>query len=194
MGELRKAEERERTHAGNSSDAGAGFRAGIAAQEDAEEIMRLLLRTAEWFRGRGSTQWQGLLYGEDSHRTVDAIARGDVYAFRKGDAADIAGIVMLLREPSHWDRSLWGEEGHEGAIYLHRLAVERAYAGEGLGERIMRWVESEVRLPGKDRVRLDCLAGNPVLNDFYRRLGYRYAGSGEIANGSYSKYEKPLAR
>ncbi|MBB6672704.1 GNAT family N-acetyltransferase [Cohnella nanjingensis] len=179
---------------GREVEAGIGtaFRADQAKPADADAVMRLLVRTAEWFRSLGSTQWQALLAGEDSHRTVEAISRGDVYVFRPQGEEAIAGMVMLLREPSAWDRELWGAEGHASAVYLHRLAIDRETAGRGLGGRIMRWVETDVRFPGKDRIRLDCLADNPVLNAFYAGLGYMYEGRAENANGSYSKYEKRL--
>lgn len=80
------------------------FEVAAAQPEDTEEVMSLLVGIAEWLKSRGSTQWAGLLEGKDSHNTIDAIRRGDVFVFKQG--LEIAGIVMLLSKPSQWDREL----------------------------------------------------------------------------------------
>lgn len=163
-----------------------------AEPEDTTEIMRLLVNTAEWLLSKGSTQWNGLLRGEDSHNTPEAINRGDVYIFKQDRR--IAGMVMLLTEPSPWDRELWGEQGLDGtAVYLHRLAIDRKFAGQDVGKQIMTWAEDAVptRL-GKRLIRLDCQTGIRKLNDFYSGLGYSYVGESVNASGSFSKYEKKV--
>lgn len=161
-----------------------------AVPDDIPQVTELLVGVAKWLQSRGSTQWQGLLYGDDSHQTAEAIRRGNVFLFKNG--GEVAGMVMLLREPSEWDRELWGDEGHESSIYLHRLAINRAYSGQGLGEAILGWAESGIRFPGKERIRLDCIASNPVLNSFYRKMGYAYAGAAVNPHGEFSKYERRL--
>ncbi|RUS47213.1 GNAT family N-acetyltransferase [Cohnella sp. AR92] len=155
-----------------------------ARPEDASKVMELLVQTAAWLRSTGSTQWSGLLEGVDSHNTVDAVARGDVFVF-EGDG-HLAGMVMLLRQPSQWDKELWGETGHEGSVYLHRLAVSRLYRGRQLGRDMLNWAKNGIRFEGQDRIRLDCIADNPVLNDFYARMGYRHRG---ISESGFCKYE-----
>ncbi|MBT9251445.1 GNAT family N-acetyltransferase [Bacillus halotolerans] len=163
------------------------FHAGLADREDAEQITGLLVRTAEWLRDRGSDQWSGLLEGHDSHDIVGSIESGLVFVFQKDQ--ELAGVVMLLPEPSEWDRTLWGDEGHEESIYLHRLAVSRRFAGNGLGAEILTWTETGVEYPGKKRIRLDCVADNDALHSFYRRMGYEFKGSD--ASG-FHLFEKEL--
>ncbi|MBW7456725.1 GNAT family N-acetyltransferase [Paenibacillus sepulcri] len=159
-----------------------------AKSEDTEDVLQLLVRTAEWLRSKNSTQWSGLLQGEDSHRTPEAIKRGEVYIFMQGEV--LAGMVMLMLKESAWDRELWGEEGHESSVYLHRLNINREAAGTNLGEAIVRWAGSGIHFAGKDRIRLDCIANNPVLNRFYRSCGYEYIGLASNSMGEFSKYEK----
>ncbi|MBP1973189.1 GNAT family N-acetyltransferase [Cohnella thailandensis] len=161
-----------------------------ALPEDAEAVMELLVQTATWLRSTGSAQWSGLLEGNDSHRTSDAVRRGDVFVFE--EEGHLAGMVMLLRQPSDWDRELWGEEGHEGAVYVHRLAVSRLFRGKRLGRDIMEWVKNGIRFEGQDRVRLDCIADNPTLNDFYSRLGFAHCGISDAAGSEFCKYELRL--
>ncbi|KAF1679090.1 GNAT family N-acetyltransferase [Bacillus mexicanus] len=165
-----------------------GIRAYPAEYEDAGSITGLLVRTAEWLRDRGSTQWSGLLEGHDTHNIAGSIEKGHVFVFKKDD--ELAAVVMLLPEPSEWDRKLWGEDGHAGSIYLHRLAVSRRLAGQGLGARVLQWAETGVHFPGKTQIRLDCVADNDALHSFYRRMGYEFMGAD--ASG-YHLFEKELA-
>jgi RimJ/RimL family protein N-acetyltransferase len=164
------------------------FKASRARLEDTEAVKQLLVRTAQWLKSKGSTQWSGLLEGEDYHDIAGAIQRGDVYVFHLGEV--LAGTVILLQQPSSWDRELWGDEGHELSVYLHRLAINRDFGGTDLGTRIMRWAESGIRFPGKDRIRLDCIADNPVLNRFYSGLGYEFTGTTPKGFNLYEKQVK----
>lgn len=163
-----------------------------AEPDDIHEIMRLLVNTAEWLLSKGSTQWNALLRGEDSHNTPEAVNRGDVYLFR--DSRVAAGMVILLPEPNDWDRELWGDRVNEQpAIYVHRLAINREYAGRGIGREMMKWVESAVPTLGRSVIRLDCIESNPVLNAFYSGLGYEWIGTASNANGDLNKYEKRVS-
>lgn len=165
-----------------------GFHAVQAVPGDTEDVISLLVETAEWLQSRGSAQWSALLKGEDSHDTAGAIRRGDVFVFKKG--ADLAGMVILMRQPSPWDVQLWGSEAHaeDGAIYLHRLAIRRKYAQSGLGQSILQWSSSGIQFKDKHTVRLDCGANNATLNAFYARNGYTCVRE----NDGFSIYEKPV--
>ncbi len=153
---------------------GSETKAYLAKQEDTQAASGASGSTAEWLKSTGSTQWSGLLQGEDSHNTPEAIKRGEVYIFMQGSM--LAGMVMLLQRESAWDAELWGEEGHESSIYLHRLNINRAAAGKNLGEQIVRWGRFRNPVCRKRSDWLDCIANNPKLNDFYRRCGYAYKG------------------
>ncbi|MCO4851717.1 GNAT family N-acetyltransferase [Bacillus vallismortis] len=165
-----------------------GICACPAVYEDAESITGLLVRTAEWLRDRGSNQWSGLLEGQDTHDIAGSIENGHVFVFKKDE--ELAAVVMLLPEPSEWDRTLWGDDGHETSIYLHRLAVSRRFAGQGLGGRILHWAETGIDYPEKTRIRLDCVADNDALHSFYRRMGYDFRGAD--ASG-YHLFEKEMS-
>ncbi|PWW33155.1 MULTISPECIES: GNAT family N-acetyltransferase [Paenibacillus] len=164
------------------------FKALQAQPEDTEDVMSLLMETAEWLRSQGSSQWNALLKGEDSHHTAEAIQRGDVFVFKKG--SDVAGMVILMSHPSAWDVHLWGSKAHagDGALYLHRLAIRRKYAQSGLGRAILQWSSSGIQFEDKHIVRLDCGADNATLNAFYTRNGYTFVGETD----GYSTYEKAV--
>lgn len=159
-----------------------------ALPEDTGAVMELLYATAAWLKSKGAGQWDALLEGNDTHDMRGAIIRGDVFTFKKD--AVLAGVVMLLTQASPWDRELWGDEGHEASIYIHRLAVNRNFAGQQLGQAILSWVESGVQFPGKQLIRLDCRGDVSTLNQFYSGMGYTYKG---LTPSGFSKYEKQLS-
>ncbi|WP_195573858.1 GNAT family N-acetyltransferase [Paenibacillus sp. 1001270B_150601_E10] len=159
----------------NQQELPPSFHVQQATSEDTQDILNLLLETAKWLQAQGSSQWSALLEGHDVHGTGDAIARGDVFLFKDGDK--IAGMVILLTEPSAWDMNLWGETGHEESIYVHRLAINREYAGQGLGANILAWVHQGIEIEGKSNVRLDCIESNDALYRFYNSFGMIYRGS-----------------
>nr|WP_261771718.1 GNAT family N-acetyltransferase [Paenibacillus xylanexedens] len=165
-----------------------GFQAVQAQPEDTEEVLSLLAETASWLKSKGSSQWNALLQGEDSHDTPSAIRRGDVFVFKK--EAQIAGMVILMQKPSPWDLKLWGDQAHaeDGALYLHRLAIRRKYARTGLGKSILEWSSRGIQFANKSLVRLDCGADNVTLNTFYAGNGFGYAGK----HDGFSIYEKPV--
>lgn len=159
-----------------------------AQVEDTEEVLSMLVETAEWFQRNGSTQWQDLLKGIDSHRTAEAIEGGDVFVCKA--EGDLAGMIILLEKPSEWDRKLWGLEENEqsDAIYLHRLVVRRKYAKHQLGQAILNWCKQSIHFDGKSKIRLDCLADNAFLRGYYPSLGYSFVGE----KGGYALYELQL--
>lgn len=157
-----------------------------AAPSHAQDVMNLLISVARWLQSKGSTQWSGLLHGNDHHNVTGHIDKGELFMFKDGDA--LAGIVLLMQVPGEWDHGLWGPDGHESVVYLHRLAINRDYAGTGLGADIMRWAEQGVSFPGKDRIRLDCIADNETLNKFYSGMGYTFKGTSPTGFCLYEKY------
>ncbi|AZN42026.1 GNAT family N-acetyltransferase [Paenibacillus albus] len=158
-----------------------------AKPSDAVDVMNLLVETARWLQSKGSTQWSALLSGDDHHNVTGHIEKGELFMFKDGDT--LAGIVLLMQVPGEWDHSLWGPDGHESIVYLHRLAINRNYAKQGLGADIVKWAEEGVSFPGKDRIRLDCIANNETLNKFYSGIGYTYKGT---SPSGFCLYEKAL--
>lgn len=164
--------------------------AAFAKPEDAPAIMELYRITAEWLKSKGSTQWADLLVGIDRHNTAAAIARQEVIFFKQGE--DPAAVVILMLAPSEWDINLWGDDSSNAkAVFLHRMCIHRNFGGIGLGEQVIRWVDSGVAYPAdKELIRLDCIADNPILNAFYRNAGYTRAG----ARNGFNLYEKRLQK
>ena len=81
------------------------------------------------------------------------------------------------------DRETWGDVPDD-AGYVHGLAIRRDFAGTGLGREMLRRAEQMVSLAERTYLRLDCVADNEALNEYYRRAGFVYRGSGPWSGGS----------
>lgn len=64
-----------------------------------------------------------------------------------------------------------GYDGHRGWIYS--LAVLPEYRGRGVGTRLMRHAEQQLKLLGCPKINLQILQSNEAVEAFYRKLGYQ---------------------
>lgn len=143
-----------------------------ASMKEYTLITDLLIESAKWLKAKGSKQWNGILEGKDNHDTKSAIERGDVFYFTKGDA--LVGMCILWNKQSSWDQELWGVDKSDHYFYLHRLAINRHYSGQGIAMEILTEVEKYSKSKGKKEIRLDCIADNKVLNALYQNAGFNF--------------------
>ena len=61
----------------------------------------------------------------------------------------------------------WEETAH-----LALFAVRPSHRNQGLGSRLVRWLEQPARIAGIERVRVEARADNAKAIAFYRRLGF----------------------
>ena len=64
----------------------------------------------------------------------------------------------------------------EPALIVHRLCVDPEVQGQGIGRRLMEFVERYAVRQRFSSVRLDAYSGNPRALALYRQRGYREAG------------------
>jgi GNAT superfamily N-acetyltransferase len=143
-----------------------------AEVSDIPKIKKILHSTALWLNKKGSEQWAGLLRGEDVHNIQEAVERKEVYLVTKEDA--ILGTFALWDNQTPWDIDLWGEEESRKYLYLHRIALESNQHGKNRGKLLLEGAQSIARKSEIRGIRLDCIASNPNLNEFYQANGFDY--------------------
>ena len=67
--------------------------------------------------------------------------------------------------------------GDEDTAHLALLAVHPARRHQGLGARLVAWLEQSARIAGLTRICLEARADNRSAIAFYRRLGYTDTGT-----------------
>jgi GNAT superfamily N-acetyltransferase len=160
----------------------------VAEENDLKKVLDLLVNAAEWLKTKGTTQWDYYLTDLEgnSDEINESIKRRNTYLFEK-EGESVASIT-LEDKPGEWDMDIWGgEAAQENVIYLHRILVNRNYAGLEIGDALMEWAKKNARQHGKSSIRFDCLNSNKGLNHYYQRH-YALKGISEIY-GKHSKYE-----
>jgi ribosomal protein S18 acetylase RimI-like enzyme len=70
--------------------------------------------------------------------------------------------------------------------------VNREYKGQGLGPLLIQTAIEQISQRGKFVVRLDCMAANARLNQYYRDLGFGFVRRWDHENWSANLYEKEI--
>jgi GNAT superfamily N-acetyltransferase len=100
---------------------------------------------------------------------------------------EVVGTITL-----QWsDRMFWGETPQD-AGYIHKLAVRPAYTGRGVGLQLLRWAEKQASVAGRRSLRLNCLASDRGLCDYYEEAGFKHIRNVIEQRGLASLYEKKL--
>lgn len=150
--------------------------------DESEKALSLLRETAEWLKQSGSSQWSDVLDGEDRHGLVDAVRRGEVFFFHN-ELDELVGMVAAWQKATAWDQLLWKNHGlQQDAVYIHRLVVRPMYRGQAYGEQLLIALKSKFKA-SRTEIRLDCLASNAKLLQFYKNNGFKSVGRASDLNG-----------
>lgn len=152
-----------------------------ARPADLDTVVSMLEEAARWMARRGIEGWTP--DGFSRERIAVLIRNSEMYlAVLDGRPA---GTFAL-----QWsDRETWGDVPDD-AGYVHGLAIRREFAGEGLGREMLRRAEQMVSRAERGYLRLDCVADNEALNEYYRRAGFAYRGSSVVRGLAVALYEK----
>ncbi|QKY71162.1 GNAT family N-acetyltransferase [Lentibacillus sp. CBA3610] len=158
-----------------------------ADESDAHSIIRILRDAAGWLIEKGIHQWDVYLTDEAAAEINKDITKGTTYIVEDSQFNAIA-TFNLSKEQNDLDKSVWGNRD-DNALYLHRLAIDKHYRHLNLGRELLNWILANA---AGSVLRLDCIADNPRLNQFYRDTGFTFVGYAEAKSIMFSKYEKPV--
>ena len=143
----------------------------IMPAEDADlpRLLKFRQDTSVWLSGQGIDQWAKPFPAE---HILASIRAGQVFMIKESASADAAATVTLDQEA---DERLWTpDERSQLARYVHKLTVDRQYAGTGLGARILDWAGHQAARAGAEWLRLDAWTTNPALHEYYLRQGFTH--------------------
>jgi ribosomal protein S18 acetylase RimI-like enzyme len=152
-----------------------------ARLEDLDTVVSMLEEAARWMVRREIEGWTP--DGFSRERIAVLMESGEMYlAVLDGRPA---GTFAL-----QWsDRETWGDVPDD-AGYVHGLAIRREFAGTGLGREMLGRAEQMVSRSEREFLRLDCVADNETLNEYYRRAGFTRRGSAVVRGLAVTLYEK----
>lgn len=153
----------------------ASLRVVPAQADDLDRYIDLLEEVADWLSKRGITQWRPGSFRQSTVFYADSIAQGEVQLAFTGE--ELAGTLrLLLREPI-----VWPDITADDAVYVYSLAVRRRWADQQLGRRLLDWAGQQAVELGRRWVRLDCMADNIFLRNYYAQAGFMDRGEVDAA-------------
>src|SRR5207248_10095027 len=87
--------------------------------------------------------------------------------------ADVNGRIAGAMRFQLEDRLFWPDLDGGDSAFVHRLAVRRVYAGQGISSVLLRRAVDRARSLGKRYLRLDCDAERTRLRALYERFGFQ---------------------
>ncbi len=156
-----------------------------ARPKELEVVVSIFEEAGQWLQARGIDQWPSQVPERMRAHLAQQITRGEIY------------LAWLHRQPVgtltlQWsDPHIWGEQLPD-AGYVHGLAIRRAVAGRGIGRRMLDWAATQVIAANRPYLRLDCLATNQELCQYYERAGFTRCGHVEHDRWPAQLFQKPL--
>ncbi|HEX9612936.1 MAG TPA: GNAT family N-acetyltransferase [Candidatus Bathyarchaeia archaeon] len=160
------------------------FRVVLAKPEDIDTVLGILDEAASWLQEHSiPSVWKP---GGFSRQTfLEQISRGEVHIGMFGETP--VGTLTL-----EWaDPVFWGEMQPD-AGYVHKLAVRPAHAGQKFGLEMLKWAEDAARKAGKKFLRLNCLAKDRKIREYYEHAGFLYKGDVVGPKGMAANFEKAV--
>jgi GNAT superfamily N-acetyltransferase len=154
----------------------------LATAEEVPFAAAILDEATAYVATKGFDQWP-VPYPQEELRGRQRA--GELLVFELDGA--VAAVFVLQRQ----DVPFWGERPDD-ALYVHKLAVRRSFAGRGVGTQIIEWSLARTREQGRAFLRLDCLRDNPEIRAYYEALGFAERGEVDLGRFVCSLYERAV--
>ena len=161
----------------------------LAALENINEVMRLVIDAKVYMHTTGNYQWDEN-YPLQHHFEND-IKNGDLWLFKSRNT--LAGFICINRvQPVEYSTPHW--KTPEDSLVVHRMVIAREFAGKGVAQRMMLFAEEKAKEVGVSSIRSDTNSKNSIMIHIFDKLGYRFTGNIVLRNKPdlFCCYEKSL--
>jgi ribosomal protein S18 acetylase RimI-like enzyme len=156
-----------------------------ASLADFEIIFEILSENARWLESKNIVQWP-LTWLESKHFEIkESVKQGHFFHVEIDN--EVAAIVELRITPEE----VWGS-GTAPALYIHKFAIRREYSDQGLGRKVLALIAAAGVQQGLKYLRLDCVAHNSKLRQYYRSCGFELIRVVKMAEVNLALYEHEL--
>jgi GNAT superfamily N-acetyltransferase len=170
------------------------LRRASASGHDLETIVRLIEDAADWLRATKDTDQWDQPWPDQAGR--DSRILTDLHRARTWicwDGATPAATITIDRDHNPYWPERWRKDP---AVHVHRLVVDRPYAGVGLGAELLDWAgRTSRRYHGAAWLRVNAWTTNLRLHAYYERQGFALCGlSADHGYPSAAMFHKPTDR
>ena len=152
-----------------------------ADENDILTIEEILLDAVMWMkRSKMQNQWN-----EDCIKwkflSIDYQINNFYIDYENGMPAACIAITDL-------DQKYWPEIPQGKSLYIHKLAVKRAFSGKGISKELIKYAKTLLLKNAVDSLRLDCDLQRKKLRMLYESEGFKY----EATKKSENNYDMAL--
>ena len=140
-----------------------GYVVRRATRSEAPAALRVLREAAQWGISRNLPIWDP---GQLSAASFSAAAVANELVLGYAGDTPVATMLLQSSDPLHWPEATPGS-----ALYLHKVAVRRAWAARGWLSRLVDFAVRDARERRIAHLRLDTIH-RPKLQSMYERLGF----------------------
>jgi GNAT superfamily N-acetyltransferase len=153
-----------------------------ATVNDAPALAATLIEAADWVRRLdGTVMW---VEGELEEHRVRAEAEAGMFVVAEAEGEIIGAIRFQLD-----DQLFWPDIDGRDSAFVHRLAVRRSHAGQGVSSALLQWSVDRARELGKRYLRLDCDADRTRLRELYEGFGFKLHSYRQVGAYYVTRYE-----
>jgi GNAT superfamily N-acetyltransferase len=134
--------------------------------KDIDEIFRLYKIATDFQKTRFSVHWP-----EFDRRLIET----EIYENRQWKLIADDKVACVWATTFN-DPQIWEEKDEEPSIYIHRIATNPEFRGQGLVLQIVEWVKIYADENQKEFVRMDTVGNNPGLINYYTKCGFDFLG------------------
>ncbi len=134
---------------------------------DLQEIILLYKAATEYQKSVAKKFWKGF----DREMIIDDIIEKRQWKIMINDK--IACIFCTTFN----DPLIWLEKNDDPAVYLHRIATNPDFRGQGFMKQIVSWTTDFALKNNKKFIRMDTGSGNDKLNNYYISYGFDFLGT-----------------
>lgn len=157
-----------------------------AHKDELNVVMEILDEAAVWLSAKGIRQWLSPPPKSLWDFVEREIEKDQVFLVRtQPDNYAVATFRLAWT-----DSKLWNDAKEAG--YVYSLATRTRVKGYGVGGIILNWVKAYIKSNNRKYLRLDCIATNPAIRQYYENLGFVYRGQVKQDSYSLALYELPL--
>ena len=150
------------------------YKIEVAREDELEEFHNIIISRCKWLEEKKVNQWKVTSYP----------IKYDINYFRKHlnklyiikDDKDVLG-GFLLKDA---DEKYWSDSTLVNAYYIHHFATK--LNTNGLGKRLILFAINKAKEDNKEYLRLDCVAENIKLNNYYKKMKFKNVGMKEKEN------------
>ncbi len=132
---------------------------------DAEVVSSILQEAADWLIEKDQKLWE--INDLSIDKLGEHVEKGMFWLAKVGD--EFAGCIRYQVS----DLEYWDDIPHQDSAFVHRVAVRRKFAGQGISAKMIEWAKAKAKSEGKKYLRLDC-ANREKLRKVYEGFGFKF--------------------